>query len=184
MSQQDSVTSSLHISPGSKSLGASNYDPPLLSESPANAFAMIAAAAVHARPLPTLSVQPPDDHPSSMAHPESVITPNGDGGSTPLPSTPGSPTAIISTATTPIVPLSAVNAQRNPFPSSPVVGASTAGSKRTASGTVKPVPMNGASVPSSPQTPATPATPGHFVRSRSNMDTSPRNVSQVGRVIT
>ena len=178
MSQQDSIASSSHISPGSKSLSASNYDPPLLLGSPANAFAMIAAAAVHARPLPTLSVQPPDDLPS---HPESVITPNGDVGSTPLPSTPGSPPAIISTATTPIVPLSSAIAQRNPFPGSPVVGASTAGLKRTASGTVKPISMNGASVPSSPQTPAS---PGRFARSQSKMDTSPRNVSQVSRVVT
>jgi hypothetical protein len=140
---------------------------------------MMTATAAHPRPLPTLSVQPPDAHLSTaIAHYEAVITPNGDEG-TPMPSTPGSPPAILSTATTPVVPFSAANPQRNPFPGSPSV-VSTAGSKRTASGTVKPIPTD----PSSPATPATPATPSHFARSQSSIDTSPRNVSQVSHVIT
>ncbi|KAA8910524.1 hypothetical protein FN846DRAFT_534128 [Sphaerosporella brunnea] len=144
---------------------------------------MITAAAIHARPVPTLSVQPPDA-PLSIGntHSEPIIftvAPYAERRDTPMPSTPGSPPAVISTATTPVVPASATNPQRNPFSASPCVGASTGGTKRTASGTVKPVAANSASVPSSPGTSTTPATPGRAARSQSVLDTSPRNVSQL-----
>ncbi|KAF8249902.1 hypothetical protein K440DRAFT_640691 [Wilcoxina mikolae CBS 423.85] len=178
----DTIPSSSQSSPPSSlssSFGTIHCDPSG-AEQQHRANAMITATGAHPRPLPTLSVQPPDAHLSTaIAHYEAVITPNGDEGTTPIPSTPGSPPAVLSTATTPVVPLSAANPQRNPFPGSPSVG-STAGSKRTASGTVKPISTD----PSSPATPATPATPGHFARSQSSHDTSPRNVSRLKTRLT
>lgn len=146
------------------------------------ANAMISATAVtqaHARPLPTLNVQLPDAHLTTAIPPRNdttAVTPSGEEGPGPqiMPSTPGSPPAVISTATTPVVPLSASKPQRNPFPASPLVGLAAAGSKRTASGTVKSMyTENG-----SPVTPASPSTPGRL-RSQSAVDTSPRNVAQV-----
>jgi hypothetical protein len=144
--------------------------------------AMISATAVtqaHARPLPTLNVQSPDAQLSTAMPPRNdttAVTPSGEEGPGPqiMPSTPGSPPAVISTATTPVIPLSASKPQRNPFPASPLVGLATAGTKRTASGTVKSMyTENG-----SPVTPASPSTPGRL-RSQSAVDTSPRNVAQV-----
>ncbi|KAI5814273.1 hypothetical protein BZA77DRAFT_319453 [Pyronema omphalodes] len=145
----------------------------------ANAIPTTAVTPVHARPLPTLNVQSPDAQLSTTMPPRNdttALTPSGEEGQAPqnMPSTPGSPPAVISTATTPVIPLSASKPQRNPFPASPLVGLATAGTKRTASGTMKSMyTENG-----SPVTPASPSTPG-CLRSQSAVDTSPRNVAQL-----
>ncbi|RPB01212.1 hypothetical protein L873DRAFT_696654 [Choiromyces venosus 120613-1] len=90
----------------------------------------------------------------------------------PSSSSRGSPPLISATAT-PVVPPSGANPQHNPFPASPSIAASTAGSKRTASGTVKST-LLGASGPDSPATPVTP----RFARIHTGIDASPKNVSQ------
>ena len=176
-----------------------------------------------ARPIPTVSVQPPDEQTAiAIVHYDAAVTtPSHDDDDTPMPETPASPPPAISTATTPVVPRSAAVPQRNPFPASP---SSSAGSKRDADGAVKlsatpaqaiafgaslptppavafgaalpvafgaslpPAVAFGASLPpavafgASLPTPPSAATPGRFPRSA--IDTSPRNVSQVSRVVT
>ncbi|KAL7268131.1 hypothetical protein RUND412_009259 [Rhizina undulata] len=86
-----------------------------------------------------------------------------------------SPPPSLSTITTPVIPQSGANPMHNPFPLSPSLTASAAGSKRTASGTVKPTLSHSASMPSSPATPATP----RLARSQTSVDISPRNITQV-----
>ncbi|KAG0634049.1 hypothetical protein HOY80DRAFT_988459 [Tuber brumale] len=95
----------------------------------------------------------------------------------PSSSSRGSP-PLISATTTPIVPPSGANPQCNPFPASPCIAASTAGSKRTASGTVKST-LLGASGPGSPATPETP----RFARIHTGIDASPRDVSQISTTL-
>ncbi|KAI5781451.1 hypothetical protein EDC01DRAFT_632729 [Geopyxis carbonaria] len=189
MSSQDTISSSsqmssydLHHSHPPRPVQPSlpPPPPPLPPPPPPPVALMATTAALHARmALPSLSVHPPPDSlhptPASITHYDTAVTPSEDVLS-PISSSPDSPQAIMSTTATPVVPLSAAHPQRNPFPSSPSIAASTAGSKRTASGTFKSFAANSASVPSSP---AQPATPGRFVRSQTSVDPSPRNVSQL-----
>lgn len=129
------------------------HPPPLLSHS--STLSQASTAAFSIRDSPDIDERPSSPYSSRDSPP---------------------PSMIMSTTATPIIHPTGVNPQFNPFPASPSIAASSAGSKRTASGTVKNTfPNSASSVPNSPATPVTP----RFARMHTGIDASPKNVSQV-----
>ncbi|RPB16398.1 hypothetical protein P167DRAFT_316868 [Morchella conica CCBAS932] len=129
------------------------HPPPLLSHS--STLSQASTAAFSIRDSPDIDERPSSPYSSRDSPPLSMI---------------------MSTTATPVVHPAGVNPQFNPFPASPSIAASSAGSKRTASGTVKNTfPNSASSVPNSPATPVTP----RFARMHTGIDASPKNVSQI-----